>query len=224
MLLATLTDVLIYWEVLDEIQTVTTEFSFKVLITEHLHPLGCGQCSCCTVWDQRVAPQQQPAGPQSPEHQQAADGPQRVHRVGTDLHPGLLVQLQSQGWARGPKVAVTPTEVWNVGLWLIDLTIILNIDDWRGDHWLLDWFVLTLIYIKTYDRGLLQHQVFLSPVCSLVLQTAVIFWERGCLLSCHVNQRDPLCLFIYISLISQWWQECNSVSFFFMMKTLLLGC
>lgn len=70
------------------------------------HPTGCCQRSCCFVWDQRVSPQQQFAGPESPEHQQATDGPQRMHRVGTDFHPRLPVQLQPQGWPRGSEVEI----------------------------------------------------------------------------------------------------------------------
>jgi hypothetical protein len=36
-------------------------------------------------------------------HQQAADRPERVHRVGPGLHPGLALQLQSEGRARGAE-------------------------------------------------------------------------------------------------------------------------
>lgn len=41
--------VLIYSEVADEIQTIATEFSCKLLTTDYLFPLGCGQCCCCPV-------------------------------------------------------------------------------------------------------------------------------------------------------------------------------
>lgn len=130
---------------------------------------GCCQCSRCSVWNQWVASQQQPPGPESTEHQQAAHGPQWVHRVGADLHPGLPVQLQPQGRQRGPKV-------------LIELLI----DSHNGD-WLFSrpfWFSLTLSFSSSLfplaasvSASLPGCPTPTQPWCCLLLKCWWSFWN-----------------------------------------------
>lgn len=83
----------------------------------HSSSLGRSQRGGSSVWDSRVSPQQQSAGPEPSDHQQVADSFKRVYRVGTDIHPRLPRKLHTSWWPWVPKVGGNTLFMFSVDTW-----------------------------------------------------------------------------------------------------------